>query len=654
MSTTKTIELIIKDAQAAQSVGDIKKQLKELKNEMLKVGEGSADFNRLARAAGDLKEKMNAANEAVAAFNPDALESVGNFAGKAAAGVSLVTGALSLFGSESKDVEKALLKVQSAMAFAQGIQGIKGLSDAFSNMKTVAVNVFNSIKTAIGGTGIGLIVIAVAALATYWDDIKSAISGVSKEQKKLLEDAKNLSEQAQKRLDATSQEENILRLSGKSEREILQLKKTQTDEVINQMEAELVQQEALRKSQVEAAERNRDILKGILDFIMFPIKALLSSVDLLTEKLHDWGVISDETFNSIGNLSEGFTTSIAEMLFDPAEVEKEGNAAIEATKEKLQELKNARAGYQLSINKIDSDAAETSGKNWAEANKKKEEARQEELDAAIKAAQEEQRLLEEIDARRKANEKKKDEEEEDAFNKWKEARSRELLASKELDVLNAQGDSEKIAAQIAFLEAMRNEELKNKDLTESEKLLIEKKYGQQIDQVKQDFADKDKKRTEDINAFRIDSTKQVLSIVQELFKDNAEAQKATSAAITLIDTWVAAQKAFASQIIVGDPTSLIRGYIAAGLAVVSGLARVAAILKVDTDNPSASGGGGGGGGGNTGSLSVSTQPNVNAATQPTTLLQNQQQQNQPPVYVAVTEINSVNQTVQAMEDRNRF
>ena len=71
---------------------------------------------------------------------------------------------------------------------------------------------------------------------------------------------------------------------------------------------------------------------------------------------------------------------------------------------------------------------------------------------------------------------------------------------------------------------------------------------------------------------------------------------------TLITTFTAAQKAYASQLIVGDPTSIIRGQIAAGIAVAGGLARVAAISAtkfnssgVEPSAPSASSAAGSGG-----------------------------------------------------------
>lgn len=54
-------------------------------------------------------------------------------------------------------------------------------------------------------------------------------------------------------------------------------------------------------------------------------------------------------------------------------------------------------------------------------------------------------------------------------------------------------------------------------------------------------------------------------------------QKGLSIATTTIDTYLAAQKAYTSQLIPGDPTSPVRGGIAAGIAIAGGLARVAKI-----------------------------------------------------------------------------
>jgi len=89
---------------------------------------------------------------------------------------------------------------------------------------------------------------------------------------------------------------------------------------------------------------------------------------------------------------------------------------------------------------------------------------------------------------------------------------------------------------------------------------------------------------------------------EEAAKKSFERQKALSIVETLISTYSTAQKAYASQFVpLPDPSSPVRGAIAAGLAVAGGLAKIAVIKNQKFNSPSsstppASSGGGGGGG----------------------------------------------------------
>jgi hypothetical protein len=78
--------------------------------------------------------------------------------------------------------------------------------------------------------------------------------------------------------------------------------------------------------------------------------------------------------------------------------------------------------------------------------------------------------------------------------------------------------------------------------------------------------------TDLMDAFTSDQTKQS----EGYFKT----QKAFNIAKTLIDTYYAAQLAYNSQFLpIPDPSSIVRGAVAAGVAIASGLARVAAISR---------------------------------------------------------------------------
>jgi hypothetical protein len=67
-------------------------------------------------------------------------------------------------------------------------------------------------------------------------------------------------------------------------------------------------------------------------------------------------------------LQKGFNEGISNLVFDPAEVEKEGDATIKKAKEKLAELKNANAGFQLQIKTIQETGAKEARENQKKTN----------------------------------------------------------------------------------------------------------------------------------------------------------------------------------------------------------------------------------------------------------------------------------------------
>ena len=102
-------------------------QLKALMADMNMKGLANTDeFTKIAMKAGEIKDAMADASDAISRFSSDTLNldaSIQALQGVAAAG-SIATGAMSLFGVESENVEKAILKVQSALAILNGVQAI--------------------------------------------------------------------------------------------------------------------------------------------------------------------------------------------------------------------------------------------------------------------------------------------------------------------------------------------------------------------------------------------------------------------------------------------------------------------------------------------------------------------------------------------------
>ena len=148
MAEKRTIELEVNS-----NLGSLKSQLKEAQQEVQnlseKFGATSTQAVEAAKSAAILKDKIGDAKALTDAFNPDAkFKALSGSLTGVASGFSVVTGAMGAFGAQSEGVEKALLKVQSAMAMAQGLQGLGESIDTFKQLKAVVVSAITGITTA--------------------------------------------------------------------------------------------------------------------------------------------------------------------------------------------------------------------------------------------------------------------------------------------------------------------------------------------------------------------------------------------------------------------------------------------------------------------------------------------------------------------------
>jgi hypothetical protein len=166
------------------SVGQMRKAIKEATSDLIamteKFGATSEQAINAAKRVASLKDSMGDAKALADTFNPDKkFVALGGALQGAVAGFSALQGAIGLFGSESKEVEKVLLKVQSAMALQQGISGIAGAMDSFNmlagTIKTKVVSAFSTLKGAIISTGIGALAVAVGLIIANFDEFKKAI-----------------------------------------------------------------------------------------------------------------------------------------------------------------------------------------------------------------------------------------------------------------------------------------------------------------------------------------------------------------------------------------------------------------------------------------------------------------------------------------------
>lgn len=338
--------------QAEETVISIKKQLRDATAQVAllaeKYGVTSKEATEAAKRAGQLRDQIDLSNQLINGFNPDTkFKAATSALSGLASAFGGLQGAIGLFGVESEDVAKTLLKVQSALALSQGLEALGELKDSFAVLKSVVLDAFKAIRTAIGSTGIGLLVIALGAIVAYWDDIKELVGGVSSEQKKVLADTQKTADAQKKNLDAITESENLLKLQGKSEKEILAIKIKQTEETINSQIALLETQESVAKSQEKIAARNKEILQAVISVITLPLTFVLTTIDQVGKAL-------GKNFG----LQKQFAGGIAGLVFDPEQVKAEGEKTAKETNKQITKLKNDLAGYKLDVGKINQAAAD--------------------------------------------------------------------------------------------------------------------------------------------------------------------------------------------------------------------------------------------------------------------------------------------------------
>lgn len=552
MAEVKNIQINVDTKQATQAMDNLAKATHDVSASFEEVyGDLQPLTTRMGEAEDRLYELANAGQTATKEYQ-DLLETVGNYRkvqiqtdmavdaaastfssklggalGGVTSGFSIAQGAMGAFGVESEDLERQLLKVQSAMAIAEGVRGFK---EAIPSIKAFGL----ALKGAIGASGIGLLVIALGTLAAYWDDIKGAVKGVSAEQEKLNAKSQANVNMQQKKFDSISGQENILKLQGKTEKQITEMKLTQIKAVIRATEAQLVQQENTKKAEVAATKRNQDYLKLIfriglesaalvLRYLSAPIDLAIMGANKVAEVLGLGKITSFSINKEITKFTTSAAKTAAEYFFDPKETASEANKTINETKIKLNELKNQAAGFQLELNEINKPAEKVVTKS---------------SEKVIEQAEEEVSILKDMEV-------------------------------KKLDIRKATLD------KTLEFQKLENEGLKDGlslklQIAATEKELHQQKLAQMNE--------------------ALQATSATLGQVADLFGRESAAGKAAAIAQATIDTYLSAQKAYTSTI--GVPfVGPVLAPINAGLAIAAGIKNIKAITAVKVPNDTGGGGG---------------------------------------------------------------
>lgn len=213
------LKVVVNGGEAtAKTVGTIKKELREAQQAVVelsaKFGATSKEAIEAAKRAGELKDAIGDAKALTDAFNPDAkFKAFSASIAGVASGFATVQGAMGLLGTESEEVQKTLLKVQSAMAISQGLQAVGESIDSFEQLGAViqqstvflkanevttkiaaatqrffglsvdaTSTSFKVLKGAIAATGIGLLVVLLGEAVAAFQNYTSAAEDAAKVQ----------------------------------------------------------------------------------------------------------------------------------------------------------------------------------------------------------------------------------------------------------------------------------------------------------------------------------------------------------------------------------------------------------------------------------------------------------------------------------------
>jgi hypothetical protein len=139
----------------------------------------SAEFKEIAGQVGKMKKVIVDTDLTLDGMSQNLSQNVGGALQGVASGFELAQGAMGSFGAGGEAVEEALLKVQSAMAMAQGLQGIRESIASFGALRKMVMSnviVQKLLNFVMNLNPIGMIILAVAALgaaiALLWSPIK--------------------------------------------------------------------------------------------------------------------------------------------------------------------------------------------------------------------------------------------------------------------------------------------------------------------------------------------------------------------------------------------------------------------------------------------------------------------------------------------------
>ena len=283
----------------------------------------------------------------------------------AAGGFALVQGSMALFGAESKDVEQAILKVQSAMAISQGVEtitegakSVRALGAAiqsttiFQKASAAAQYVWNA---AMAANPIGLLVASIGALLVggyklvkFFKDSsdanEKAASSTRKNTSALKEQSVAASQGSNRLKTYNDQQYALAEASGMSSEELRKLALKHKDEevALNKKNAVLAQSTFLRERDTLAALQNSNASDEVIanqeKLVQETYKSFKKQNEILSTSYKERAALRNA--NAVGEVADAKAAEDKAAEARKAAKEKAIEKAKEAEEKRVQERKD--------------------------------------------------------------------------------------------------------------------------------------------------------------------------------------------------------------------------------------------------------------------------------------------------------------------------
>jgi len=259
IKNTVVVGLKLED-QTQKGTQSARSQLRALREEMLQLeqtGQRNTDrFRELQAQAGGLADQIGDTQAQIKAMASDTrtLDTLLGVGQGLAGAFAVAQGAAALFGDENEELQKAMLKVQAALAILNGVQAVANVlnkdSAVMVNLNATAQRAYaaavgtstgalKAFRLALAATGIGLAVVAVGMLAANFDKLTAAVKGFLG-----IED-KQTSEEA---MEALNHQLALMNARGEEQIKILQAEHDGLYDVL-ELETDLAKQKEIRQRQ---------------------------------------------------------------------------------------------------------------------------------------------------------------------------------------------------------------------------------------------------------------------------------------------------------------------------------------------------------------------------------------------------------------------